>query len=75
MNATTILVKMEEPVRTRMEVTSVNAIMDMEEKIARKCLTYVKKILVRMEERAEATKEDIHAAVSHNGLEKIASKM
>lgn len=39
------------------------------------CLTYVKKILVRMEERAEATKEDIHAAVSHNGLEKIASKV
>lgn len=35
----------------------------------------VKKILVRMEERAEATKEDIHAAVSHNGLEKIASKV
>lgn len=39
------------------------------------CLTYVKKILVRMEERAKATKEDIHAAVSHNGLEKIASKV
>ena len=38
-------------------------------------LTYVKKILVRMEERAEATKEDIHAAVSQNGLEKIASKV
>ena len=41
MNATTILVKTEEPVRTRMEVTSVNAIMDMEEKIARKVNVYV----------------------------------
>ena len=41
MNATTILVKTEEPVRTRMEVTSVNAIMDMEEKIARKVNVYL----------------------------------